>query len=216
MKKIMLIAIVIILTVSFASCKAETPYVVSADEKTYEAILTNDGERALNATGKLIVAEKDENGNRALKNLSGKYLIVAKEKIMGTAFDVIIPDTFSISSTQNADIYLISKKQKIQFDIMDKTESVDNFDSFITDVYTSLKAKSENISEIENIVIEGTDTERFYSTIKNDEGQQVIYYNYVLKANNRILQIMLTVSGDTIQIPETADEFIAKNLDFIN
>lgn len=210
---VMLLGVVVI---AFSSCKVSGPSVVSPDGNTYEMITAEDGGRALDENGNLIVAKEDENGNEVTEVLTDKYLIVDDEKIIAPAYDMEIPDKFNVDSTQAADPRLVSKDGNIQFHIMDKTEFVKNYDDYVLDSYNSLKEIDANTSEVEDVVIENVSVKRFYGTIPNDDGQPMTLYTYLTQANNRVLLITLTAVDGEISSPEAADQFVAENVDFVN
>ena len=216
MKKFILTLLILGAVLSLASCKMSGPSVVSPDGNTYEMITAEDGGRALDENGNLIVAKEDENGNEVTEVLTDKYLIVDDEKIMAPAYDMEVPDKFNVDSTQAADPRLVSKDGNIQFHVMDKTELVKNYDDYVSDSYRSLQSISADTSELEDVTIENTAMKRFYGTIPNDDGQPMTLYTYLTQANNRILLITLTAVDGEISSPEAADQFVAENVDFVN
>ena len=216
MKKFISTLLILGAVLSLASCKMSVPSVVSPDGNTYEMITAEDGGRALDENGNLIVAKEDENGNEVTEVLTDKYLIVDDEKIMAPAYDMEVPDKFNVDSTQAADPRLVSKDGNIQFHVMDKTEFVKNYDDYVSDSYRSLQSISADTSELEDVTIENTAMKRFYGTITNDDGQPMTLYTYLTQANNRVLLITLTAADGNITSPDAADQFIAENVDFVN
>lgn len=216
MKKFISTLLILGAVLSLASCKVSGPPVVSPDGGTYEMVTAEDGGRALDENGNLIVAKEDENGNEVTEVLTDKYLIVDDEKIMAPAYDMEVPDKFKVDSTQAADPRLVSKDGNIQFHVMDKTEFVKDYDDYVSDSYRSLQSISVDTSELEDVTIENAAMKRFYGTITNDDGQPMTLYTYLTQANNRVLLITLTAADGEISSPEAADEFVAENVDFIN
>lgn len=214
MKRVVPIFLLIGAIVALSSCKISGPKVISTDGKSYEMITAEDGGRVTDNNGNLIVAATDENGNDVTQVITDNYLIVQDDKIMAPAYDLEIPDDFELKSS-DADPRLENKQGTIQFSIMDKTQFVTDFDSYVSDTYRYIDSIGLATSEIEDVTIKNIPMKRFAMSLTDDDGSQLEAFGYLAQVGDRFLMITLTSKDGGLANVTAADEFVA-SIDFIN
>lgn len=213
MKRVVPIFLLIGAILALSSCKVSGPQVISSDGKSYEMITAEDGGRVTDDNGNLIVAATDADGNDVTEVLSDNYLIVQDDKLMAPAYDLEIPDDFELKSS-DANPMLENKQGTIQFNIMDKTEFVTDFDSYVSETYKYVKSTGLTKSEIEDVTIENISMKRFAMAM-SDDGSQLDAYCYLAQVGDRVLMITLTSKDGGLTDVAAADAFVA-DIDFIN
>lgn len=214
MKRVVPIFLLVGAIITLSSCKISGPKVISSDGKTYEMITAEDGGRVTDDNGNLIVAATDENGNDVTEVISDNYLIVQDDKIMAPAYDLEIPEDFELKSN-DTDPMLENKQGTIQFSIMDKTQFVTDFDSYVSDTYRYIDSIGLATSEIEDVTIKDIPMKRFAMSLTDDDGSQLEAFGYLAQVGDRFLMITLTSKDGGLANVTAADEFVA-SIDFIN
>lgn len=213
----MIIILAVIIT-AFSSCKVSGPTVVGSNGNAYEMVTGEDGGRALDANGNLIVASKDADGNEVTEVLTEKYLIIDDDKLMAPAYDYEVPKEFKVESSEAADPLLVNENGKLQIHIMDKTKAVaemGGYEKYVKKTYQSSVAVGIAVSEIENVTIADVPMQRFSMNLQDDDGSPMVGYGYFVKANNRILLITVAAVDGEITDVSQADAEVGK-IDFIN
>ncbi len=214
MKKAVPIFLLVGAVIAFSSCKMQGPEVISSDGKSYEMITAEDGGRVTNENGDLVVAATDAQGKDTTEVVTDDYLIVSDDKLMAPAYDMEIPDDFELKSSDTNPL-LENKQGTIQFNIMDKTKSVTDFDEYVDDTYKSAVASGIATGEIEDVTIENIPMKRFSMAMTDDDGTQLEAYGYLAQVNNRTLMITLTSKDGGLADVSAADEFVA-GIDFLS
>lgn len=214
MKRMLLILLILSVVLIFPSCGKASATVISSDGKSYELVLDENGKQASDSAGNIIVAGQDENGSSVTEVLTEKYLIIDDNTLKTPSYDYEIPDDFELKST-GADPLLENSQGTIQFNIMDKTDTVSDFDEYVTDTYNAAVEAGIAESEIENIKISDISMQRFEISMQDDEGTQLAAYAYLAEVNERVLMITVTAKNDGLTDVSQADEFVS-GIDFVN
>ncbi len=214
MKRVVSIFLLVGAILALSSCKVSGPKVISSDGKSYEMITAKDGGRVTDDNGNLIVAATDVEGNDVTEVLSDDYLIVQDDKLMAPAYDLEIPDDFELKSS-DTDPMLENKQGTIQFNIMDKTKSVTDFESYVSETYRYIESKGLAKSTIEDVKIKSIPMKRFAMSVNDDDGSQLDAYCYLIQVDERVLMITLTSKDGGLSDISAADAFVA-NIDFVN
>lgn len=212
MKQLLLILLVLSVVIIFSSCCNKSSAVIVSDGKSYNFVSDKNGEIASDSAGNIIVERQDENGNTVTEVLTEKYLIIDNNTLKTPSYDYEIPDDFDLKST-GADPLIENKQGTIQLNIMDKTESVSNFDEYVSDTYNSAVASGIAKGEIENVTISKISMQRFEISMQDDDGAQLESYAYIAEVNNRVLMITVTSKDGGITDASQADAFVAE-IDF--
>lgn len=212
MKQLLLILLVLSVVIIFSSCCNKSSTVIVSDGKSYNFVSDKNGEIASDSAGNIIVERQDENGNTVTEVLTEKYLIIDNNTLKTPSYDYEIPDDFDLKST-GADPLIENKQGTIQLNIMDKTESVSNFDEYVSDTYNSAVASGIAKGEIENVTISKISMQRFEISMQDDDGAQLESYAYIAEVNNRVLMITVTSKDGGITDASQADAFVAE-IDF--
>lgn len=212
MKQLLLIFLVLSVVIIFSSCSNKSSAVIVSDGKSYNFVSDKNGEIASDSAGNIIVERQDENGNTVTEVLTEKYLIIDNNTLKTPSYDYEIPDDFDLKST-GADPLIENKQGTIQLNIMDKTESVSNFDEYVSDTYNSAVASGIAKGEIENVTISKISMQRFEISMQDDDGAQLESYAYIAEVNNRVLMITVTSKDGGITDASQADAFVAE-IDF--
>lgn len=214
MKRVVPIFLLIGAILALSSCKVSGPQVISSDGKSYEMITAEDGGRVTDDNGNLIVAATDADGNDVTEVLSDDYLIVQDDKLMAPAYDLEIPDDFELKSS-DTDPMLENKQGTIQFNIMDKTKTANDFDKYVSDTYQSAVAAGIATGELEDVTINEIPMKRFAMAMTDDDGTQLEAYGYLAKVNERVIMITLTSKDGGLADVSAADDFVAQ-IDFLS
>lgn len=212
MKQLLLIFLVLSVVIIFSSCSNKSSAVIVSDGKSYNFVSDKNGEIASDSAGNIIVERQDENGNTVTEVLTEKYLIIDNNSLKTPSYDYEIPDDFDLKST-GADPLIENKQGTIQLNIMDKTESVSNFDEYVSDTYNSAVASGIAKGEVENVTISKISMQRFEISMQDDDGAQLESYAYIAEVNNRVLMITVTSKDGGITDASQADAFVAE-IDF--
>ncbi len=212
MKKVLFVLLILSFLIIFSSCDSASTTVISSDGKTYEFVLDENGEQAFGSAGNIIVESQDKNGDTVTEVLTEKYLIIDNNSLKTPSYGYEIPDGFELKST-GADPLIENKQGTIQFNIMDKTNSVIDFDEYVTDTYNSATASGIAKGEIENVTISNIPMKRFELSIRDDDGTPLDSYVYMANINSRILMITVTSKDGGISDVSQADNFVAE-IDF--
>lgn len=214
MKHVVSIFLLVGAILALSSCKVSGPQVISSDGKSYEMITAKDGGRVTDANGNLVVAATDADGNDVTQVITDDYLIVQDDKLMAPAYDLEIPDDFEVKS-KDTNPLLENKQGTIQFNIMDKTESVTDFESYVSETYRYVESKDLAKSTVEDVTIENIPMKRFAMTMNDNDGSQLNAYCYLTQVGERVLMITLTSKDGGLSDVSAADAFVA-DIDFVN
>ncbi len=214
MKKAVPIFLLVGAVIALSACQMKGPEVRSSNGKSYEMITAEDGGRVTNENGDLVVAATDAQGNDTTEVVTDDYLIVSDDKLMAPAYDMEIPDDFELKSNDTNPL-LENKQGTIQFNIMDKTKSVTDFNEYVDDTYKSAVAAGIATGEIEDVTVENIPMKRFSMAMTDDDGTQLEAYGYLAQVNNRTLMITLTSKDGGLKDVSAADEFVA-GIDFLS
>ena len=214
MKRVVPIFLLIGAILALSSCKVSGPKVISSDGKSYEMITAKDGGRVTDANGNLVVAATDLDGNDVTQVITDDYLIIQGDKLMAPAYDLEIPDDFEVKSNDTNPL-LENKQGTIQFNIMDKTKSVTDFESYVSETYRYVESKGLAKSTIEDVTIKSIPMKRFAMTVSDDDGSPLDAYCYLMQVGERILMITLTSKDGGLSDVSAADTFVA-NIEFVN
>lgn len=214
MKRVVPIFLLIGAILALSSCKVSGPKVISSDGKSYEMITAKDGGRVTDANGNLVVAATDSDGNDVTQVITDDYLIIQDDKLMAPAYDLEIPDDFEVKSNDTNPL-LENKQGTIQFNIMDKTKSVTDFESYVSETYRYVESKGLAKSTIEDVTIKSIPMKRFAMTVSDDDGSPLDAYCYLMQVGKRVLMITLTSKDGGLSDVSAADTFVA-NIEFVN
>lgn len=139
---------------------------------------------------------------------------VTDNKIIAPDYSLDIPEDFEVKSDSN-DPLLENKQGTIQFNIMDKTKVVKDFDAYVSDTYKVAEASGIAESSIEEITLKNIPMKRFLMAMTNDEGEALDSYIYFLSINNKVLMITLTSKDGGLNDAASADKFV-EEIDFQN
>lgn len=214
MKRVVPIFLLIGAILALSSCKVSGPKVISSDGQSYEMITAKDGGRVTDANGNLVVAATDSDGNDVTQVITDDYLIIQDDKLMAPAYDLEIPDDFEVKSNDTNPL-LENKQGTIQFNIMDKTKSVTDFESYVSETYRYVESKGLAKSTIEDVTIKSIPMKRFAMTVSDDDGSPLDAYCYLMQVGERVLMITLTSKDGGLSDVSAADTFVA-NIEFVN
>ncbi|MBQ8209352.1 MAG: hypothetical protein IJZ35_02075 [Clostridia bacterium] len=212
MKQLFLILLVLSVVIIFSSCSKKSSEVIVSDGKSYNFVSDKNGEIASDSAGNIIVERQDENGNTVTEVLTEKYLIIDNNSLKTPSYDYEIPEDFELKSV-GSDPLIENKQGTIQFNIMDKTDSVSDFDEYVSDTYNAAVASGIANSEIEDVLISNIPMKRFGLSMQDDDGAQLESYAYIVKVDNRVLMITVTSKDGGITDVSQADAFVAE-IDF--
>ncbi len=136
------------------------------------------------------------------------YIKIENNKVEAPAYELEIPDDFEIKSDDEG-LLLENKKGTIQFNIMDKTDVVTDFDAYVSKAYNSIQAIGATAGELEDVVINDINMKRFAMTV-NEDGEQLEAYGYLAQIEGRTLMITLTSKDGGLADVAAADGFVAK------
>lgn len=139
---------------------------------------------------------------------------ITDNKIIAPDYSLDIPEDFEVKSDSN-DPLLENKQGTIQFNIMDKTKVVKDFDAYVSDTYKVAEASGIAKSNIEDITIKDIPMKRFAMAMTNDEGEALDSYVYFLSINNKVLMVTLTSKDGGLDDVASADKFV-EEIDFQN
>lgn len=139
---------------------------------------------------------------------------VTDGKIIAPNYSLDIPEDFEVKSDGN-DPLLENKQGTIQFNIMDKTKVVKDFDDYVADTYEVAETSGIAKSDVEDITLNDIPMKRFSMAMTNDEGEALDSYIYFLKTNNKVIMITLTSKDGGLKDAASADKFV-EEIDFLN
>lgn len=139
-------------------------------------------------------------------------VIFTDDKIIAPEYSLEIPEDFEIKSEGN-DPLLENEQGTIQFNIMDKTKVVSDFEEYAKDTYRSASASGLANGELEEVTVNGITMKRFAMTMLDDDGVQLEAYAYLAQINNKVFMITLTSKDGGLADVAAADAFVAE-IDF--
>lgn len=209
MKKIFFVLLILNILIIFSSCDSSSVTVIGSDGKSYNFVSDENGEQVSDSAGNIIVESQDENGNTVTEVLSENYLIIDNNSLKTPSYDYEIPEDFELKSI-GSDPLIENKQGTIQFNIMDKTDSAENFDEYVSDTYNAAVASGIVNDEIEDVTILNIPMKRFEMSVMDDDGTQLKSYAYIAKVGNRVLMITVTSKDGGITDVSQADAFVAE------
>lgn len=139
-------------------------------------------------------------------------ITIQDDVIIAPEYSLEIPEDFEIKSEGN-DPLLENEQGTIQFNIMDKTKVVTNFEEYAKDTYRSASASGLANGELEEVTVNGITMKRFAMTMLDDDGVQLEAYAYLAQINNKVFMITLTSKDGGLADVAAADAFVAE-IDF--
>lgn len=158
--------------------------------------------------------EMTENAVEEQTSIKEEPVTITDGKIIAPDYSLDIPEDFEVKSDGN-DPLLENKQGTIQFNIMDKTKVVKDFDAYVSDTYKVAEASGIAESSIEEITLNNIPMKRFLMAMTNDEGEALDSYIYFLSINNKVLMITLTSKDGGLNDAASADKFV-EEIDFQN
>lgn len=228
MKKLYLIIALVFVVFIFSSCGSSEPAVVGSDDTTAEITTTQETTTYNNTeinNGKTTEQKSDVQTtvSAGTKNESEKItssktetttvkpetdeLVIEDDEIIAPAYKLEIPDGFEVKSDSN-DPLLENKKGTIQFNIMDKTDIVTDFEKYVTDTYNSAAVVGMAKGDVEAVTVAGVQMKRFSMIMTDDDGGELDGYAYLAQVNGRVLLITLTSKDGALADTSAADAFV--------
>ena len=228
MKKLYLIVALMFVVFIFSSCGSSEPTVVGSDDTTAEITTTQETTTYNNTeinNGKTTEQKSDVQTtvSAGTKNESEKItssktetttvkpetdeLVIEDDEIIAPAYKLEIPDGFEVKSDSN-DPLLENKKGTIQFNIMDKTDIVTDFEKYVTDTYNSAAVVGMAKGDVEAVTVAGVQMKRFSMIMTDDDGGELDGYAYLAQVNGRVLLITLTSKDGALADTSAADAFV--------
>ena len=238
MKKLYLIIALVFVVFIFSSCGSSEPAVVGSDDTTAESTTTQepitDNNTEINnektteqksdvqTTASVGTTKESEKRNSeknetstsdniieatTAKKSEADEITIKDDEIIAPAYKLEIPDGFEVKSDSN-DPLLENKKGTIQFNIMDKTDIVTDFEKYVTDTYNSAAVVGMAKGDIENVTVAGIQMKRFSMIMTDDDGGELDGYAYLAQVNGRVLLITLTSKDGALADASAADAFV--------
>ena len=212
MKRFIVITLIFTMVFVLSACKNSSTVVVGADGKEYELVEDKNGSNESASQSCVVVAGQDENGNAVTTVLSDDYLIVDNDTIKTPAYNYEIPKDFEIKS-KGTDPLLENKQGTVQLNIMDKTESVSDFDAYVEKTYNSYQTLGVVKDELKDVTIADIEMKRFGIEIQGDDGVTLTTYTYAVQVGGRTLMITVTAKNGELTEADRFDEYVA-DIDF--
>lgn len=215
MKRILALLMFIFFVFIFSSCGSSEPAVVGSDDTTAKgtAIVENTTnnmednqgteENALTDIG---ITDKTKE-EATSQNPKPDKVIIEDDEIITPAFKLEIPEDFVLKA-DGEDPLLENKKGTVQFNIMDKTDSVTDFEKYVSDTYNSAAVVGMAKGEIEKVNLASVEMRRFAMIMNDDDGEELDSYVYLAQVNGRVLLITLTSKDGTLADTSQADAFV--------
>lgn len=237
MKKIFALLMLVFFVFIFSSCGSSEPAAVGSDDTTAENTTiaentTNNNIESNKETTQqkntVETTDSVESEKEAEKSTSSKTETTASEKvqqetneakpetdtvvieddeIIAPAYRLEIPKGFEVK-TDGEDPLLENKKGTVQFNIMDKTDSVADFEKYVTDTYNSAAVAGMAKGEVEAVTIADVQMKRFSMAMRDDDGAELDAYAYLAQVNGRVLLITLTSKDGGLADVSAADSFV--------
>ncbi len=238
MKKIFALLMIVFFVFIFSSCGSSEPTVVGSDDTTAESTTTQesitDNNTEINnentteqksdvqTTASVGTTKESEKSNSeknetstsdniieatTAKKSEADEITIKDDEIIAPAYKLEIPDGFEVKSDSN-DPLLENKKGTIQFNIMDKTDTVTDFEKYVTDTYNSAAVVGMAKGDIENVTVAGIQMKRFSMIMMDDDGGELDGYAYLAQVNDRVLLITLTSKDGALADASEADAFV--------
>lgn len=205
MKRILALLLFVFFVFIFSSCGSSEPEVVDSDDTTAQSTLIAEN-TTNNIESHKETTEKVQQETTATKNETDK-VVIEDDEIIAPAYKLEIPEDFELRS-DGEDPLLENKKGTVQFNIMDKTDSVTDFEKYVSDTYNSAAVARMAKGEIEKVNLAGVEMQRFAMIMKDDDGEELDSYVYLAQVNGRILLITLTSKDGTLADASQADAFV--------
>lgn len=228
MKKLYLIIALVFVVFIFSSCGSSEPAVVGSDDTIAESTTTQEpitdnnteinNENATEQKSDVQTTASVGTKNESEKITSSKTetttvkpetdeLVIEDDEIIAPAYKLEIPDGFEVKSDSN-DPLLENKKGTIQFNIMDKTDIVTDFEKYVTDTYNSAAVVGMAKGDVEAVTVAGVQMKRFSMIMTDDDGGELDGYAYLAQVNGRVLLITLTSKDGALADTSAADAFV--------
>lgn len=227
-KKLYLIVALMFVVFIFSSCGSSEPAVVGSDDTTAESTTTQESitdnnteinnENTTEQKSDVQTTVSAGTKNESEKITSSKTetttvkpetdeLVIEDDEIIAPAYKLEIPDGFEVKSDSN-DPLLENKKGTIQFNIMDKTDTVTDFEKYVTDTYNSAAVVGMAKGDVEAVTVAGVQMKRFSMIMTDDDGGELDGYAYLAQVNGRVLLITLTSKDGALADASAADAFV--------
>ncbi len=215
-KKIIVIitVVTIVFVCSFAACKKEEG--IYANEKEFDFVTDENGEKVLADDGQLIVYATDENGKHIVNKDGEKETVIQQFQplendgvVEDYGFKVTLPDGWKVEDTDFGKFINKSKKQACEISVVKY---------FYADYYAMNKTFYDKLLETENEVKWEDDVElgkdfgnacRF--TMKSDGNISVMYF---FRNSKNVYKILFTGTDSDSFVADT--EAFCKSIEFKN
>ncbi len=220
MKRFVAITLIFAMVFVFTACKNLPAVVAGTQGKEYESTedknskdeSASQSDTAAASQSDTAAATQDETSSAVTTAVSDDYLIVDKDTIKTPAYNYEIPKDFEIKS-KGTDPLLENKQGTVQLNIMDKTESAADFDTYVEKTYNSYKTLGVVKDELKDITIADIEMKRFGIEIPGDDGVTLTTYTYAAQVSGRTLMITVTAKNGELTEADRFDEYIA-DIDF--
>lgn len=212
MKRFIVMTLIFTMVFVLSACNNSSTVVVGADGKEYELVEDKNGSDESASQSGVVVAGQDENGNAVTTVLSDDYLVVDNDMIKTPAYVYEIPKDFEIKSKGTAPL-LENKQGTVQLNIMDKTESVSDFDDYVEKTYDSYQTLGVVKDELKDVAIADMEMKRFGIEIQGEDGVTLTTYTYAVQTGGRTLMITVTAKNGELTEADRFDEYVA-DIDF--
>ena len=236
MKKIFALLLLVFFVFIFSSCGSSEPAVVGSDDTTAESTTiaenttnniesnkettdpkntvettdsvesTKETENSTSSKTETTASEKVQQETTAAKPETDK-VVIEDDEIIAPAYRLEIPEDFVLKA-DGEDPLLENKKGTVQINIMDKTDSVTDFEKYVSDTYNSAAVVGMAKGEIEKVNLASVEMRRFAMIMKDDDGENLDSYVYLAQVNGRVLLITLTSKDGTLADTSQADAFV--------
>ncbi len=237
MKKIFALLLLVFFVFIFSSCGSSEPAVVGSDDTTAESTTiaenttnnniesnkettdpkntvettdsvesTKETENSTSSKTETTASEKVQQETTAAKPETDK-VVIEDDEIIAPAYRLVIPEDFEVK-TDGEDPLLENKRGTVQFNIMDKTDSVTDFEKYVSDTYNSAAVAGMATGEVETVTIANVQMKRFAMIMKDDDGEELDSYAYLAQVNGRVLLITLTSKDGALADVSAADSFV--------
>lgn len=215
MKRILALILFVFFVFIFSSCGSSEPELVGSDDTTAPGTVIEENttynmeenqETEENALTDIGVTDKTKEEITS-QNPKPDKVVIEDDEIIAPAYKLEIPEDFDLKS-DGEDPLLENKKGTVQFNIMDKTDSVTDFEKYVSDTYNSAAVAGMAKGEVETVTISDIQMKRFAMIMKDDDGEELDSYVYLAAVNGRVLLITLTSKDGALADVSQADAFV--------
>ncbi len=198
-KKIIAILVVatILFVCVFASCEKESPIYI--DDKEYEFVTDENGEKVLAEDGRLLVYETDKNG-KILKDENGEPITEAKEfqpiendgVIEDYGYILALPDGWKSTDKYNV---FINPDKEYNCDVTVVKYLYDDYYASNKNVYDQLKKNDIDVTWEEDIEFSKEYKGICRMVLKNEQDISVMYF---FENADNVYKLLFTGTGDDL------------------